>query len=161
MKIHLNWSYKATTIVVGKLLQTWEQEGIAMAHRVVYRMKVYNIPMCLVVNIYQTRVHHWRRSNMRKQEGLNMFKFWEFKTKDKLLLLFFLQQKGHCYIYKLCFKGQQIALPTMNHGRKQIFQSVSILPTILIIGPIWKPLKHLLNTSSYLTRRIKWRSLLY
>jgi hypothetical protein len=34
-KTHLNWFYRVTTTVVGKLPQTWEQEGMAMAHRVV------------------------------------------------------------------------------------------------------------------------------
>jgi hypothetical protein len=57
MKTRVNWSYRAITISTGKLPQTWEQEGMAMAHRVAYLVKVYNILMCLVVNIDQTRVH--------------------------------------------------------------------------------------------------------
>lgn len=57
IKTHLNWSYRAITIAAGKLHQTWEQEGMAMAHRVTCLVKVYNIPMCLVINTNQTKVH--------------------------------------------------------------------------------------------------------
>jgi hypothetical protein len=57
MKTHLNWSYRATTITARKLHQTWEQKDMAMAHRLVCLVKVYNIPMCLVVNTDQTGVH--------------------------------------------------------------------------------------------------------
>jgi len=57
MKTHFNWSYKATTIATKKLSKTWQQEGIAMAHKVAYLVKTYNIPACLVINIDQTRVH--------------------------------------------------------------------------------------------------------
>jgi hypothetical protein len=57
MKTCLNWSYKATTTLVKKLPQTWEQEGMAMAHRVAYLVKVYNIPMCLIVNTNQIQLH--------------------------------------------------------------------------------------------------------
>jgi hypothetical protein len=32
-KTHLNWSYMVATITSRKLHQTWEQEGMAMAHR--------------------------------------------------------------------------------------------------------------------------------
>ncbi len=48
MKTRLNWSYKATITLARKLPPTWEQEGMAMAHRVAYLVKVYNIPMCLL-----------------------------------------------------------------------------------------------------------------
>jgi hypothetical protein len=91
-----------------------------------------------------------------------MLRFWELKTKNKLLQLFHLWQKGHCYLYKLCFKGQQII---HSHPwiikENNVFQSLSILPLVPIISLIWKPLKHLLNTSSYPTRRMKWKSLPY
>jgi len=57
MKISLNWSYKETITLAGKLFQTWEQEGMAMAHGVVYLVKVYNILMSLIVNANQIGVH--------------------------------------------------------------------------------------------------------
>jgi hypothetical protein len=57
MKTHLNWFYRAIITVARKLPQTWEQEGMAMARKIAYLVKVYNIPMCLIVNTYQIGVH--------------------------------------------------------------------------------------------------------
>ncbi len=56
MKYHLNWSYRATTITARKLPLPWEVEGTSMAHQVAYRVKMYNIPPCLVINTNQIGV---------------------------------------------------------------------------------------------------------
>jgi hypothetical protein len=137
---------------------------MAMAHKVAYLVKVYNVPMCLVVNIDQTRVHlvpikgdqTWETRKAKHVQVLGI------EDKRQITTIISSSTKGHCYLCKLCFKGQQIihSHPWIME-KNNVIQLVSILPLVPIIGPIWKPLKHLLNTSSYPTRRITWRSLPY
>jgi hypothetical protein len=84
MNTRLNWSYKATTTLTGKLLQTWEQKGMAMAHNVAYLIKVYKHNLSTQIKLGYT-LYPLEEVGHGRQEGLNMFRFWELKTKDKLL----------------------------------------------------------------------------
>jgi hypothetical protein len=41
----------------NKLPPNWLTQGLTMVYKIVYLVKVYSIPLALVVNNYQTRVH--------------------------------------------------------------------------------------------------------
>jgi len=83
---------------------------MAMAHRVAYLVKVYNVPMCLVVNIDQARVHlvpiggdhTWETRKAKHIQVLGI------ENKRQITTIVSSSTKGHCYLRKLCFKGQQI-----------------------------------------------------
>jgi hypothetical protein len=122
MKTCLNWSYKATTTLARKLFQTWEQEGMAMACRVAYLVKVYNIPMCLIVNINQIGVHlvptrgdwTWETRGAKHVEVLGI------EDKRQITIVVSFSTERSLLLYKLCYKGQQIIHShPMNHGRKK------------------------------------------
>ena len=57
IKSELNWSYRAATTAAGKLPDDFELQGLTMAKRCAYLIKVHNIPESLVVNSDQTGIH--------------------------------------------------------------------------------------------------------
>jgi hypothetical protein len=57
IKAELNWSYRASTTVVGKLPNDFEAQGKTMAQRCAYLINVHNIPPQLVVSTDQTGIH--------------------------------------------------------------------------------------------------------
>ena len=57
VKSELNWSYRAATTVVEKLPDDFELQGLTMAQRCAYLIKVHNIPEFLVVNSDQIGIH--------------------------------------------------------------------------------------------------------
>ena len=57
VKSQLNLSYRASITTVGKLPKDFEEQGIAMAQRCAYLVKVHNIPTELVVKSDQTGIH--------------------------------------------------------------------------------------------------------
>lgn len=58
MKSYFNWDYRAyTTTTAGKLFTVWKEQGKIMTFRVVYLVKLYNIPSTLVVNFDQIGIH--------------------------------------------------------------------------------------------------------
>jgi len=57
IKSELNWSYRAATTTAGKLPDDFELQGLTMAQRCAYLIKVHNILQSLVVNSDQTGIH--------------------------------------------------------------------------------------------------------
>jgi hypothetical protein len=54
MWFRLNWQFHKPTTIKGKLPNDWEKQGHMMVLWIVYLVKVYNLPLNLVVNIDQT-----------------------------------------------------------------------------------------------------------
>ena len=57
VKFELNWSYHAATMVVVKLLDDFELQGLRMALRCAYLIKIHNISKFLIVNSDQLGIH--------------------------------------------------------------------------------------------------------
>ncbi len=57
LKHYMNWSFRMATIAVNKMPTDWHEQGCNMVYRIVYLMKLYSIPPCLVVSTNQTRIH--------------------------------------------------------------------------------------------------------
>ena len=57
VKFELNWSYRTATTAAGKIPDDFELQGLTMAQRCAYLIKVHNIPESLVVNSDQTDIH--------------------------------------------------------------------------------------------------------
>jgi len=57
MKHYMNWTFKVSTITIGKLPLNWEEQGQVMTYHVIYITKAYNIPPSLVANSDETDIH--------------------------------------------------------------------------------------------------------
>jgi hypothetical protein len=122
MKTCLNWSYKVVITLVGKLPQTWEQKGMAMAHRVVYVVKVYNIPMCLIINTNRIGVHLLPSKGNQTWEtrGVKHVQVLGIEDKKQITIVVSSSTKRSLLPLQVVFQGTtNHTLPPMNHGRKQ------------------------------------------
>ncbi len=95
---------------------------MAMAHRVAYFVKVYNVLMCLIVNTYQTRVHLVPTKGDRTWEirGAIHVQVLGIEDKRKITIVVSSSAEGSLLPLQVVFqRTTNHTLPPMNHGRKQ------------------------------------------
>ena len=106
IKKSLNWSYRASTSVVGKLPTYWKEQSKMMLQRVAYLSKLHDIPPSLVVNSNQIGIHLVPTRGAKTWEKMvqSMFVCMAKRIKDKLLQLYHLHPKesySHSKLYLL------------------------------------------------------------
>ena len=57
MRSRLNWRFRKATTTKGKLPTDWVNQGHMMTLKIAYLVKLYNIPLSLVVNTDQTNIN--------------------------------------------------------------------------------------------------------
>ncbi len=126
MKYHLNWLYWATTRATRKLPSTCEVEGTSMAHQVVYLVKMYNIPPCLVVDTNQTRVHlvPTRGDQTWGKKGSKHVQVLGIEDKRKIAIVVSFSTNWSMLPLQVVFQGTTSrAFPPMNERRKNCLSS--------------------------------------
>jgi len=53
----MNWYFHMATTATSKMSTNWHEQGKNMAYWIIYFMKLYSIPPCLVVNNDQIGIH--------------------------------------------------------------------------------------------------------
>jgi hypothetical protein len=121
MKTHLNWSYKATITTARKLLETWHQKGIAMAHMVAYLVKAYNIPTCLVINTDQTRIHlvPTRGDRMWETKGTKHIQVLGIEDKKQITTIVSSSTNGTLLPLQIVFQGPTQSFTSSHERRKK------------------------------------------
>jgi hypothetical protein len=96
MKQYMNWPFKMAITSTSKLPSNWSKFGCNMAYWVTYLVNVYNIPLGLVVNIDQTRVHlvpiarYWTWEN----KGSKHIQVLGVENKRPIIMVVFLTANG-------------------------------------------------------------------
>jgi hypothetical protein len=124
MKTHLNWSYKAAITTARKLPETWHQKRTAMAHMVAYIVKAYNIPTCLVINTYQTRIHlvPTRGDRTWETKGAKHIQVLGIEDKKQITTIVSSSTNGTLLPLQIVFQGTtNHSLPPMNKGRRTCY----------------------------------------
>lgn len=94
---------------------------MAMAHRVAYLVKVYNILMCLIVNTYQIEVHLVPIGGDWTYEirGAKLVQVLGIEDKRQIITVVSSLADGSLLPLQVVFqRTTNHTLPPMNHGRK-------------------------------------------
>jgi hypothetical protein len=95
---------------------------MAMAHRVAYLVKVYNIPMCLILNTNKIGVHLVPTGGDRSWEttGPKHVQVLGIEDKRQITIVVSSSIERSLLPLQVMFQGTTShTLPPMNHGRKQ------------------------------------------
>ncbi len=95
---------------------------MAIAHRVAYLVKVYNIPMCVIVNTNQIGVHlvPTGRDQTWETRGAKHVHVLGIEDKRQITIVVSSSTERSLLPLQVVFQGTtNHTLPPMNHGRKQ------------------------------------------
>jgi hypothetical protein len=92
---------------------------MAMAHRVAYLVKVYNIPLCLIINTNQIGVHLVPTGGNRTWETRGVKHVQVSWIEHKRQITIISTERSLLPLQVVFQKTTNHILPPMNHGRKQ------------------------------------------
>jgi hypothetical protein len=119
-----------------------------MAHNVVYIIKVYNIPTCIIVNTFQIWIYLTPRRGDQTWEtqGFNHIHVLWIEYKKKITSIVPFSTNGSMIHLQIVPRNKLFIHVHESRKKNMVLQLVSILLIILIIALIWKPLKHFIIT---------------
>jgi hypothetical protein len=122
IKSELNWSYRAATTAAGKLPDDFELQGLTMAQRCAYLIKVHNIPQSLVVNSDQTGIHLVPTGGARTWDtkGIKQVRVHGLEDKRQVTVVVSSAATGEVLPFQVVFQGlTSRALPPLNDGKRE------------------------------------------
>ena len=120
LKAELNWSYRASTAIVGKLPTDYKSQGFTMAQRCAYLINVHNIPQELVVNTDQTEIHlvPTRGAKTWETKGYKHVNVHGIEDKRQIIVAVSFSATGHVLSFQVILQRlTPRSLPPLNNGR--------------------------------------------
>jgi hypothetical protein len=99
----MNWFFHKVTTATNKMQTNWLEQGQNMLYKITYLMKLYSIPLCLVVNNDQTRICLILIATERTWEskGTKHIQVLRVEDKKQVSMLVFFVTNGCYFLNKL------------------------------------------------------------